>query len=71
MVLEMQFRCTEILYHREREIAIQGRGFFAAFGGGGECTLRRAGEMLPGGSRGLQKGVQDTRTCVPVSAVAH
>ena len=66
MVLEMQFRCTEILYHREREIAIQGRGFFAAFGGGGG--------MLPGGSRGMaasrrqgQKGVQDTRTCVPVS----
>ena len=45
MVLEMQFRCTEILYHREREIAIQGRGFFAAFGGGGG--------MLPGGSRGI------------------
>ena len=83
MVLEMQFRCTEILYHREREIAIQGRGFFAAFGGGGG--------ILPGGSRGIaasrrrgrdaagrqpgtrpsrgegQKGVQDTRTCVPVS----
>ena len=58
----MQFRCTEILYHREREIAIQGRGFFAAFGGGGG--------MLPGGSRGLQKGVQDTTKDV-VSAVAH
>ena len=59
MVLEMQFRCTEILYHREREIAIQGRGFFAAFGGGGG--------MLPGGSRGRappgargKRGVQDT-----------
>ena len=62
MVLEMQFRCTEILYHREREIAIQGRGFFAAFGGGGG--------MLPGGSRDLQKGVQDTTKDV-VSAVAH
>ena len=71
MVLEMQFRCTEILYHREREIAIQGRGFFAAFGGGGVRTLRRAaGELLPGGSRGLQKGVQDTPKDV-VSAVAH
>ena len=69
MVLEMQFRCTEILYHREREIAIQGRGFFAAFGGGGGSArggVRRGG-MLPGGSRGMaasrrqgQKGVQDT-----------
>ena len=28
-----------------------------------------AGEMLPGGSRGLQKGVQDTLS--GVSAVAH
>ena len=29
--------------------------------GTGECTRRRAtGEMLPGGSRLLQKGVQDT-----------
>ena len=74
MVLEMQFRCTEILYHREREIAIQGRGFFAAFGGGGVHAAACGGGMLPGGSRGIaasrrrgQKGVQDTRTCVPVS----
>ena len=67
MVLEMQFRCTEILYHREREIAIQGRGFFAAFGGG-ECTQRRAAGRDAAGrqpgtrpSRGEgQKGVQDT-----------
>ena len=45
--------------------------FFAAFGGGGVRTLRRAaGELLPGGSRGLQKGVQDTPKDV-VSAVAH
>ena len=70
MVLEMQFRCTEILYHREREIAIQGRGFFAAFGGGGVHARRAAGGMLPGGSRGLQKGVQDTPKD-GVSAVAH
>ena len=45
--------------------------FFAAFGGGGVHAAACGGEMLPGGSRGLQKGVQDTRTCVPVSAVAH
>ena len=71
MVLEMQFRCTEILYHREREIAIQGRGFFAAFGGGGvHAAGRDAAGRQPGTrpSRGEgQKGVQDTRTCVPVS----
>ena len=43
--------------------------FFAAFGGGGVHARRAAGEMLPGGSRGLQKGVQDTLS--GFSAVAH
>ena len=53
--------------------ALGGRGLFAAFGGGrnaagrqpGKCTLRRAGTR-PSRGEG-QKGVQDTRTCVPVS----
>ena len=30
--------------------------------GGTLCRLRRRGELLPGGSRALQKGVQDTLT---------
>ena len=43
---------------RGREIFAQGgRVLFAAFGGGGVRTLRRAaGELLPGGSRGIAKG---------------
>ena len=60
-----------------------GTGDFRPGRAGAFCRLRRrgvrtlrragsvppsaAGELLPGGSRGLQKGVQDTRTYVPVS----
>ena len=44
----------------------QGVGRFA-LGGRGFLPPSAAGGSLPDGSRGLQKGVQDTRTCVPVS----
>ena len=56
----------------------EGGCFFFRLRRRGVRTLRRAGsvppsaagELLPGGSRGLQKGVQDTTKDV-VSAVAH
>ena len=46
---------------------IPGVGIFALGGRGAFCRLRRREGCCRAAAGALQKGVQDTRTCVPVS----